>query len=387
MGADAAVHSLGHINVLNLAKVAGNVQAGVVIILFVSAANQVVDAFQRTVEDHGYIFRNTHRADEAGYNGAIHIDHSGMDVLADQILYFSFIGFHIAANEYNHKAVIVVALVNHCLTQGLHGTIQEAGQVFNGLYAGGVYLGEFCNGQLVLVLHNYISRFHVGAVATLGTDHDGVLANGGQHHELVGHAATHHTGVCCYSDYFGHTGAGVNTLISAQATCIILLQILLRGMEGICILHGELAHADQTGTGTGLVAELGLDLIDHKGIFIIAVGKLTHQLYAGLFVGHAQYHGCIITIGKTHQSAVHCLETATLFPQGAGQNHREHYFLAVHHVHLLADDLLDLLGDALSRGVQRENTVGYGLNIATAHHQRMAVYHTIGRTLFKTLAH
>ena len=208
-------------------------------------------------------------------------------------------------------------------------------------------------GDLARLAVNDAGRgLHVGAVVAVVAEDDGILAHGGEQHVLVGDLAAHHAAVGGDGHDLGHACAGEDAVVGVIADLVVALQILLGGMEGIGVLHGELAHADQAAAAAGLVAELGLDLIDHEGILGVAVGHVAHEVHGGLLVGHAQHHVAAGAVGEAQQLAADGVIAAGLAPDGRRHGDREEQLLAVDAVHLLADDLLDLRGDALGDGKQ-----------------------------------
>ena len=156
-------------------------------------------------------------------------------------------------------------------------------------------------------------------------------------------------------------------------------------MEGVGVLHGEFAHADQAAAAAGLVAELGLNLIDHEGILGVAVGQIPGEMDGGLLVGHAQHHVRAGAVAEAQQLAAHGIEAAGLAPQRGGHGHGEEHLLAADAIHFLAHDLLDLRGDALGDGAEGEDAVADGLDVAAAHHQRLAGDLAVGGSFLKAL--
>ena len=82
----------------------------------------------------------------------------------------------------------------------------------------------------------------------------------------MGNLAAHHTGIALHGKDLRNAAARIDAVICVIALLIILVQILLRGMEGIRILHRKLTHADKTAPCARLIPELGLYLVDHEGI-------------------------------------------------------------------------------------------------------------------------
>ena len=91
-------------------------------------------------------------------------------------------------------------------------------------------------------------------------------------------------------------------------------------VEGVGVLHDELADAQEAGPGARFVAELGLDLVpDLRELFVAA------ELVAGdgghdLFVGHAEAEVCAFAVLEAEHVVAHDDPAAGLLPQLAGLN-------------------------------------------------------------------
>ena len=111
-----------------------------------------------------------------------------------------------------------------------------------------------------------VCRLHICTVSAFGTDNQSILADGCEKHKLVRNTAAHHARVGFDRNYFRHARARKNALVRSVATCEVFLKVSHGGVEGICILHCELAHANHACARSCLIAELGLNLVDHKGV-------------------------------------------------------------------------------------------------------------------------
>ena len=158
-------------------------------------------------------------------------------------------------------------------------------------------------------------------------------------------------------------------------------------MEGIGVLHGEFTYTDESGSRTGLITELGLDLVDHERIAVVGACVFPYQLDRCFLMGHAKDHGRTVAVVKAGQSIVDRLVTAGFHPEAAGQHNGKQDFLSVDPIHFFTDDLFDLLGHTAGRWEQAENTVCHLFDITASHHQCMAVHYAVGRTLFKPFSH
>ena len=199
-------------------------------------------------------------------------------------------------------------------------------------------------------------------------------------------AAAHHAGIGFDGYYLGNARTRKNAVISVIAFPVVALEILLRGVEGIGVLHGELTNADETAARTTLVAELGLNLIYHKGILCVAVGVVAYKLNRGLLVGHAEHHARVVAVGEAKKLAADALVSARLIPERSGESYREQNLLAADIVHFLADNILDFLRYAAQGEELRIDAVGHVLHIAAAQHQRVAVNNAVGGLLLESFA-
>ena len=104
---------------------------------------------------------------------------------------------------------------------------------------------------------------------------------------------------------------------------IIFLQVFLRCVERISILHGKLTHTDQTGSRSCLITEFSLKLIDHKWIFVVGLSILTNKLYSSFLMCHSKNQLGIVTVSQTYELTSDALITTGLFPQICRHNNRE----------------------------------------------------------------
>ena len=309
-----------------------------------------------------------------------------MNLLAKEVGQLGLVDVHVAAQEDHDVLVGHVLLIDDGLA-GVGGIAAEVlGDLLDGLAGGGQHELERTLGAGDLaVVDDVLGGFHVGAVVALPADDDGILADGGEQHELVGQAAAHHAGVGRHGDDLGDAGAGEDPLVGLVGAVVVLLEVLLGGMEGVGILHGEFADADEAGAGAGFVAEFGLDLVDHEGVARVGLGAVADQLHGGLLMGHAEHHRGVVAVGEAQQLVADGGVTAGLVPERAGQHDGEEDLLAVDAVHLLAHDLLDLRGDALGNGEQRIDAVADVLDVAAADHEDVAGDLAIGGSILKSL--
>ena len=231
-----------------------------------------------------------------------------------------------------------------------------------------------------------LRRFHVGAVAAFLAQDDGILSGRGQQHEFMGQVSSHHAGIRSHTDHLRNAGPGEDALIGPQTARVVAFQILLGGVEGIGVLHGEFPDADQPRTGTGLIPEFGLNLINHKRIAAVGGGVFPHKLDRGLFVGHSQHHFRAVSVRKPKKLAADGGVPAGFLPKGSGQRHGEGNLLPVQSVHFLPDDFFDFLCDSLQRRERGINAVCHIFHVASPQHERVACHHAVRRRFLETVA-
>ena len=387
-GTDAALPGLGQVEVGDGAEVPLQVEAAVMEAGLIGAADQGRGALQRAVKEHGLAGGiQLIGPDVARRQAALRRNVGNVNSLAQIVGELGLVDIHIAPEEDDNIFIRQVLLIDHGLAGLGRRNLQEIRHLLDGGEARGGRQLQRLRRLVGSRLHDVFRGLHVGPVVALAADDQGVLADGGQQHEFMGEAAAHHAGIGGHGDDLRHAGPGKDPLIGLVAAVIILFQILLGGVEGIGVLHGKFADADQAGPGTGLVPELGLNLIDHEGILGVAFGVIAHQLHRRLLVGHAQHHGNVVAVRKAQELVAHRFEPAGFLPEGAGQNDGEQNLLAVDPVHLFPDNLLDFLGNAAGGQVQGKDAVGHRLDVAAPDHQGMAVGYTIGGPLLKAFAH
>ena len=153
---------------------------------------------------------------------------------------------------------------------------------------------QFPAGLLPIVSHDARRGLDVGAIAALRAYGDGILADRRKQHELVREVAAHHARIRADRDHLWNAHAREYSFVCAKAPLVIALEVFLRGMEGIGVLHRELPHADQAPARARLVPELGLDLVDHERVFRVVLRVFPNQMHRGLLLGHAVHERAVV---------------------------------------------------------------------------------------------
>lgn len=220
----------------------------------------------------------------------------------------------------------------------------------------------------------------VRRVVALRARDDRVLADVDERHELVRLRSAHHARV-------GRDGDGRQSTavegpeVRAIDIRIVPIQIGLVHVEGIGVLHRELANANEPGAGARLVAELRLDLIEHEGQLAIGLDLMPREVRHDLFVRHTQHHGASRAIVEAGHLGSDVLIATRLLPDLRRLHDGHEDLLPVDRVHLLADDRRDLVERALRERKIGVDSRGQWLNVATSKEVLVTLGRSLGRTL------
>ncbi|MBA7476691.1 hypothetical protein ES707_12085 [subsurface metagenome] len=144
------------------------------------------------------------------------------------------------------------------------GYFKETGHLFN---RAGARRGYFLPGQRLTLLYlalDALGFLHVGGVFTFFAVDNLVFTVLGDDHELVGVLAADGAAVG-FNLQAGQAAAGIDILIRLEHLFIAFIQPLFISVKAVEVFHGEFAYPYQAAPGAGLIAELGLDLIQHQG--------------------------------------------------------------------------------------------------------------------------
>ena len=149
-------------------------------------------------------------------------------------------------------------------------------------------------------------------------------------------------------------------------------------VEGIGVLHDELAHSQDAGPGPRLVPVLDLDLVQHQGKILIGAVLPLYGQREHFFVGRGQQvivaaavlqpKNAVAVFGPPVGRLVRC-------PRQQG---REQDLLAADHVHLLAHDPFDVPQHAQTEGQPAVEPRRDRPHVAGTDQQLVARYFGIG---------
>ena len=176
---------------------------------------------------------------------------------------------------------------------------------------------------------------------------DGVLARRAGRHVLVRRRAAHHPDVGL-DPVPAQPAAVEDPRVGAALQLVGARQALLVAVEGVGVLHRELARAQHAGPRARLVALLRLDVEQHQRQVAVGAHILGDVVGDALLVRHRQDQRRALAVLELE----HLLDPVAprLLPGLGGLQHRHQQLLAADRLHLLADDRLDLAHDPPAGG-------------------------------------
>ena len=364
-------------------KVALGASTGKVIIDLVGTAGPLLGLAQALVAHQTDALGQVNRSDKALVQTVgleLLVGHHAI-ALAKDMLGLAVVELMIARNN-GHDGLALGIDERQGLARAVLGEPKELSNSLNGAHARSLNLGKrTVTGTLSHDDLGACSLIIGGKTAVIAID-ERSLAGIGQSHVLDGGIATDLAGV-------GNDGQGLDVAALANVSVgllhlvILLLQALLRGGEAVGILHDELATAHQAKTGTELVAELILDVIEVHWQLLIGAQLVAHQGRDGLLVRGAQHELATMTVVKAHKLLAIGIDTAGLTPQLGIDHDRHHKLLGAGGVHLVAHDVLNLANRAPCERQVGIQTGGLLADHAGTEQQAVAGELSVRRILFK----
>ncbi len=124
-------------------------------------------------------------------------------------------------------------------------------------------------------------------------------------------------------------------------------------VEGVGVLHDELADAHQAGLRPLLVAELGLYLVPDLRELLVRAYLVARDGGEDLLVRHPETHVRALAVAQAEHRLAHHLPAAGLLPDLRGVEGGQEELLAADGVHLLAHDFHRALRDAPAQRQER----------------------------------
>ena len=288
----------------------------------------------------------------------------------------------VAARNNGHDGLALGVEECQRLARAVLGEAEELCNGLDGAHARSLDLGKRTVARTLG--HNDLGAcgLIVGSEAAIVAVDERSLASVGQSHVLDGGIATDLAGVGDNGQSLD-VAALANVGIGLLHLVVLLLQALLRSREAVGVLHDELATAHQAKTGTELVAELILDVIEVHWQLLIGAQLVAHQGRDGLLVRGAQHELATMTVVKAHKLLAIGIDTAGLTPQLGVDHNGHHKLLGAGGVHLVAHDVLNLANRAPCERQVGIQTGGLLADHAGTEQQAVAGELSVRRILFK----
>ena len=223
----------------------------------------------------------------------------------------------------------------------------------------------------LLLGNNRDHGFHVGRVIGRGGAHEGIFTVLRDCQELFGGRSTHGTRGGITNGVLDAQGVE-DLLVRPAVSLVALLQAGIIHVEGVRILHHELATAKDAGAWALLIAVLGLDLIEGNREVLVGAELGLHDGCEHFLVGRAQEVIAILAVLQAEQ------RIAVLGPAARGlvwlarKQGGEHQFLSTNGVHFLAHHVLHAAQYLQAQREPRIHTGCHSSNVACADQKLVA---------------
>jgi hypothetical protein len=183
---------------------------------------------------------------------------------------------------------------------------------------------------------------HLDVRGVAGRQRDVVLARRTGRHVLVGAGAAHHPHVGL--DPVPLEPATVEDAVVGVAVLVVAhVQSRRVAIEGVRVLHDELARPQHSGARPWLVAFLGLEVVEDQRQVAIRAHDLRDMRGDDLLVGHRQHHVCPAAVLQPEELAADRVVAPAALPQLGRVEHRHEHLVPADPVDLLTHDLHGLL--------------------------------------------
>ena len=313
--------------------------AHVVVVVLVRTDDPMADALQAAGSDDARALGQADRAHRAL------VQAEGFHFLVGEqlkpgngALGFDLVELVVTGDEHHNELALGV-LAGERLHRGAFGNAEELRELLDSADARGVDLLKL--GSLVLRRAGQaLASLGVRGV-TAGAVHELRLARRGKRHELGRHLAADLATIGLDRAVIQAT-AIADRAVGAAHIVVGFLQRFLRRVEGVRVLHDELAAAEQAQARSDLVAELHLDLVERAGKLLVGTQLVADERRDELLMGGPEAEAVVVTVDEAHELGAVIVPAAGLVPQLRRLQRRHHDFLRADLVHFLAHDVLDL---------------------------------------------
>ncbi len=228
------------------------------IALFIGSYDHIHTIDKRLIVHCDYLIGQFLRSDIAAYYAVGHA------ALVRRHVEFSLVDLEVPSYECDNYLVgVALDRVYYRLDSAIGSDTQQLAYFFDCLSRARIDEFEGSVGAFRRAAHAF-RHFHIGSVVAAVAEYERILASLGHEHKLMRYAAAHHARIRLEIYKILKTYASEYAVIGVIHPLVIFIQVLLRRVKRISVLHSELAHSDKSSARARLVSELGLYLIDHK---------------------------------------------------------------------------------------------------------------------------
>ena len=366
----AGVAVLGERDVGDLARlpVAAVVDVDQVVVGPVRPGNEVRRVGDRGVGNHRHPITQPHRRGGAGDESELldlGVAHRPQRAPAERVGELDLVDLQVAAHDGEDGLVRLAAAPGH-VEHGLRGPrlgdIEEGGELLDRRGSG---RRDLLEGERVLGRGGRAQEgglLRVGGVAAVRAERDGVLAGLAEEDELLRTLAADRARVRLDGDR-RHATAREDTAVGLEHRLVGGAEAVLVDIEGVGVLHRELAHADQAAARSSLVAELGLDLVERDRQIAVGAGVIAEEAGDHLLVRRSEHELAPALVVEVEEHGAEGLLAPALAPDLHRLDGGQQHLLPARRVHLLAHDGLGLEAGAAA---ERHVAVGAGHELVDA---------------------
>ena len=265
------------------------------------------------------------------------------------------------------------------LDRALQWYAKQGGHGFAGGLAGRRYVEHgFAGGWSRRCGHNGFRQFHIGGVIRVRAKRERIFARIRQHMKFMRAAAADGAGVCGDRAEL-QTEAGKNAGVRFVHHAVGLFQAFKAAVEGIGILHDELARAHHAETRTDFVAELGLDLVEVQRQLAVALHFAPRDVGDDLLMRGAEAEQVVVPVLDLQHLRAEHIPASGFLPQFGGLHGGHQQLDTAAPVHLFAHDRFDFAQYAQAQGHPGVQAAGEFADVARAQHQAVAGQFGFGR--------
>ncbi len=189
--------------------------------------------------------------------------------------------------------------------------------------------------------HRGDDRLDVGGIPGLQAPHEGVLADLALGEELLRRAAAHRPGHR-RDDDVADAQRVEDALVGVAMAVVDRLEPVVVDVEGVGVLHDELAPAQDARPRPRLVAVLRLDLVQQQREVLVAAVLPLHRQREELFVGGPEEIVVVAAVLQPEHAVAVLRPPVRRLVRGTRQQRGEQDLLPPNRIHLVAHDALDL---------------------------------------------